>query len=220
MHWHATGTHPRITVSGLEHAEAALTRKKGIIPFSGHFGNWEIIAYAVRDSGISGGTIVRPTNNPYVNRWLEKIRAENGMPEQIHKGIKGTKRVFAALRNGGAVCMMVDQRTSEGVPALFFGHEAMSTPLPAAMALKLGVTLLPVSAERLPGARFHVRFHAPLALEETGDYQHDVLALTARLARFIEDEIRRRPEQWLWIHKRWNDPGARRRRATALTKEP
>ncbi len=214
---HSVGPNPRIKISGFENVEAALARGKGIIPFSGHFANWEVLAYAVRDSGIIGGTIVRPTNNPHVNRWLEKVRAENGMPDQIPKGPRGTRRVFALLRNRGHVCMMVDQRASEGIPALFFGHEVMTTPLPAALALKLGVALLPVSNERLPGARFHVRFHPLIELPNTGDYRRDLLVLTAKLTEFIESRVRERPEQWLWIHKRWQAKGATlRKRAQAL----
>ena len=214
---HSLGPNPRITVSGLEHVEAALARGKGIIPFSGHFANWEVLAYAVRDCGIVGSTIVRPTNNPYVNRWLERIRAQNGMPNQIPKGPRGARRAFALLRGQKHVCMMVDQRTSEGIPASFFGHEVMTTPLPAALALKLGVSLLPVSNERLPGAYFHVRFHPLIELPNTGDYQRDLLALTAKLTEFIEARVRERPEQWLWIHKRWQPKGAiLRKRAQAL----
>ena len=99
---HSVGPDPRITISGLENVEAALERGKGIIPFSGHFANWEVLAYAVRDSGIIGGTIVRPANNPYVNRWLEKVRAENGMPDQIPKGPRGTRRPPPARRRNPA----------------------------------------------------------------------------------------------------------------------
>ena len=217
---HCTGPNPRITVSGLEHVEAALQRGKGIIPFSGHFANWEVLAYAVRDNGIVGSTIVRPTNNPYVNRWLERTRAENGMPDQIPKGPRGARRAFALLRSQRHVCMMVDQRTSEGIPALFFGHDVMTTPLPAALALKLGVTLLPVSNERLPGACFHVRFYPPIELPNSGDYERNLWALTAKLTEFIEARVRERPEQWLWIHRRWQAKGAvLRKRAQALASD-
>jgi KDO2-lipid IV(A) lauroyltransferase len=214
---HSVGPNPRIQVSGLKNVEEALKRGKGIIPFSGHFANWEVLAYAVKDHGIVGGTIVRPTNNPHVNRWLKRMRAENGMPDQIPKGPRGTRRVFTLLRNHGHVCMMVDQRASEGIPAVFFGREVMTTPLPAALALKLGVSLLPVSNERLPGARFHVHFHPLIEPPDTGDYQRDLLTLTAKLTEFIEARVRERPEQWLWIHKRWQAKGATlRKRAQAV----
>jgi KDO2-lipid IV(A) lauroyltransferase len=113
--------------------------------------------------------------------------------------------------------MLVDQRASEGIPAPFFGHEVMTTPVPAAFALKIGASLIPVSNERLGGSRFHVRFHRLIEPIDTGDYTRDLLSLTATLTEFVEARIRERPEQWLWIHKRFQAKGAPlRKRAQAI----
>jgi KDO2-lipid IV(A) lauroyltransferase len=214
---HSIGTNPRIRVSGTENIDAAIKRGKGIILFSGHLANWEIMPWTVRDYGLLGGVIVRPTNNPYVNRWLEKLRAKNGMPDQIAKGPQGTRRVFTLLRQGKCVCMLVDQRASEGIPAPFFGQDVMTTPVPAALALKIGASLIPVSNERLEGSRFHVRFHPLIEPVHTGDYTRDLLSLTATLTEFVEARVRERPEQWLWIHKRFQAKGAPlRKRAQAI----
>lgn len=211
------GANPRIRISGTENIDAAVNRGKGIILFSGHLANWEIMPWTVRDYGLLGGVIVRPTNNPFVNRYLERARARNGMPEQIAKGPQGTRRVFTLLRQGKCICMLVDQRASEGIPAPFFGHDVMTTPVPAALALKLGATLIPVSNERLKGSRFHVRFHPLIEPVHTGDYERDLLALTATITRFVEDRVRERPDEWLWIHKRFQAKGAPlRKRAQAI----
>jgi KDO2-lipid IV(A) lauroyltransferase len=114
---HMDGPDPRIEIRGLEILDATLATGKGLVLVSGHFANWEIMPFGARDYGITGGVIVRPTNNPYVNRWLERARIRNGMAEQIPKGASGTRRIFSLLRKGEAALLLVDQRASEGIPS-------------------------------------------------------------------------------------------------------
>jgi KDO2-lipid IV(A) lauroyltransferase len=172
---------------------------------------------AGRAYGLSGATVVRPPNNPYVSRWMERVRARNGMEEQIPKGAQGTRRTFSLLRRGDTIYLLVDQRASEGIQVPFFGRPAFTTPAPAALALKLGAVIVPVSNERLNGARFHVRVFPPIEPPNTGDPQRDLVELTAAITRFIEERVREKPGQWLWIHKRWVKENAPlRKRARAL----
>jgi KDO2-lipid IV(A) lauroyltransferase len=214
------GANPRITLSGIEHVEEAMARGKGMLLVSGHFANWEIMSMAAHEYGITGATIVRPPNNPYVSRWMHAARARNGMAEQIPKGAPGTRRSFSVLRRGDALCVLVDQRASEGIPVPFFGRDAFTTPAPAALALKLGVVILPVSNERTGGAHFHVRVHPVIEPPNTGDPDRDLVEFTARMTRFIEDRVRERPGQWLWIHKRWvKEDAPLGKRAQALSSE-
>jgi KDO2-lipid IV(A) lauroyltransferase len=127
--------------------------------------------------------------------------------ELIAKGAHGTRRIFTLLRAGKAIFMLVDQKTNEGVAAPFFGRDAMTTPAPAAFALKLGVVLLPVSNERLHGAHFRMTVHPAIAYAPSRDHTRDVLELTTRINEEIEASVRRSPSQWLWIHRRWPKPG-------------
>ena len=211
------GPAPRIELTGIENVEAAKARGKGLIILSGHLANWEILPIVGREYGFTGGAVVRPANNPYVSRWLDALRSRIGMTEQIAKGPSGTRRAFSLLRRGEALCLLVDQRASEGIPVPFFGHDAFTTPAPAALALKLGAVILPVSNERLGGARFRVRVHPMIELPNTGDAGRDLVELTAAITRFIEARVRERPAEWLWIHKRWVDGNAPlRKRAQAL----
>jgi Kdo2-lipid IVA lauroyltransferase/acyltransferase len=197
------GPDSRISVGGEEHYEAARARGKGLIMISGHFANWEIMQIAAREYGIAGGIIVRNANNPIVARWLDALRSRKGMPEQIPKGPQGTRRIFALLRKSQAALLLVDQRASEGIRVPFFGREAFTTPAPALLSLKLGAPILPVSNRRMWGARFHMQVHPAIEPPNTGDHDRDVYLLTAALTRFIEDEVREFPGEWLWIHKRW-----------------
>ncbi len=205
------GNRPRIALTGLQNYEKAAASGKGIIFVSAHFANWEVLAFAAAQQGVEGGAVYRPVNNPFVNRWLVRQRQANGPREQIAKGAYGTRRIFSLLRAGNAIFMLVDQKTNEGVAARFFGRDAMTTPVPAVLALKLGAALVPISNERLGGAIFRMTAHPAIEFVPSGDHARDVLALTTRINGAIEACVRYRPSQWLWIHRRWPKPGERPR---------
>lgn len=211
------GTAPRIEIAGIENYEAAKARGKGMLIISAHFANWETMPFAAREYGVTGGMVVRPTNNPYVSRWLDRQRARYGIPEQIAKGAQGTRRIFSLLRKGEAILMLVDQRTNEGIPAPFFGRDAMTTPAPAALALKLGAVIVPVWNERIGGSHFRMHVFPAIEATRTGNDDRDLLELTAAINAWVEARVRARPELWLWIYRRWPEPGAKlRKRAHAL----
>ena len=202
----------RIEIANLDIAHRALATGKGVLFISGHFGNWEAMPIGAYRHGIEGGIVYRPLNHPYVDRWIVKQRLKNGMKDQIAKGAHGTRRIFTLLRAGKPIFMLVDQKTNEGLPVPFFGRAAMTTPAPAALALKLGAFIVPISNERLRGARFRMAVHEPIVFAPTGDHGRDVLALTTRINEVIEEQVRHRPSQWLWIHRRWPKEGDRPRK--------
>ncbi len=202
----ATGPNPRLEVTGQEHAEAAIAAGKGLMFISGHFANWEAMPVTATELGYDSALVYRPPNNPYVDRYISRMRASAGPKIQISKGAQGTRKIFTTLRRGQAILMLVDQKTDQGVAAPFFGRDAMTTPAPAALALKLGSALLPTSNERLRGARFRMRVYPPIQFTPSGDHEADIVALTARINAAVEDCVRARPSQWLWIHRRWTTP--------------
>jgi KDO2-lipid IV(A) lauroyltransferase len=206
------GPNARIEIANLETGVRAYEQRKGMLFISGHFANWETMPFAAAQYGVEGGIVYRPLNNPYIDKWMADQRAKNGPKDQITKGAQGTKRIFTLLRNGKAIFLLVDQKTNEGVPAPFFGRMAMTTPAPAALALKLRAIILPVSNERLNGARFRMTIHEPIEFAPTGDHDADVLALTIRINEVIEKAVRYRPSQWLWIHRRWPKEGDKPRK--------
>lgn len=201
-----TGPNPRLRIEGTEHAQAAIAAGKGLMFVSGHFANWEAMPVAATVLGYESGLVYRPPNNPYVGGYISRMRAAAGPKIQISKGALGTRRIFTMLRRGLAILMLVDQKTEQGVAAPFFGRDAMTTPAPAALALKLGSALLPTSNERLKGARFRIRIRAPIEFAPSGDHDADIAALTVKINAAIEDCVRERPSQWLWIHRRWTTP--------------
>ena len=201
-----TGERPRLEIVGKENADAAIARGKGVMFISGHFANWEAMPVMATQLGYEGGLVYRPPNNPYVDRYISRMRASAGPQIQISKGAQGTRRIFTLLRRGLCILMLVDQKTEQGVAAPFFGRDAMTTPAPAALALKLGAALLPASNERLGGARFRMSVHPPIEFAPSGDHEADIAALTARINEAMEACVRARPSQWLWIHRRWTTP--------------
>jgi len=200
------GPGSRLEIAGTEHAEAAIAAGKGLMFISGHFANWEAMPVMATELGYEGGLVYRPPNNPYVDRYISRMRASAGPKIQITKSAQGTRKIFTLLRRGLAILMLVDQKTDQGVAAPFFGRDAMTTPAPAALALKLGSALLPASNERLKGARFRMTIHPPIDFAPSGNHNADIAALTAKINAAMEDCVRARPSQWLWIHRRWTTP--------------
>ncbi len=197
------GPNPRLEIVGKDIADAEIARGKGVMFISGHFANWEGMPVMATQLGYEGGLVYRPPNNPYVDGYISRMRASAGPKIQIGKGAQGTRKIFTMLRRGLCILLLVDQKTEQGVMAPFFGRPAPTTPAPAALALKLGSTLLPASNERLKGARFRMTVHPPIAFTPTNDHEADIEALTAKINAAIEECVRHRPSQWLWIHRRW-----------------
>jgi KDO2-lipid IV(A) lauroyltransferase len=219
------GPNPRAEFAGLEIAQAALSSGKAVMFVAAHLANWEVMPIGAKRFGIDGGQVYRPINNPFIDHWIVRQRLKNGASEQIAKGPQGTRRIFSLLRAKKAVFLLVDQKTNEGIAVPFFGRDAMTTPAPAALALKLDAVLVPISNERVGGARFVVTAHEPIAFEPTGDHDRDVLALTTKMNETMEMLVNHRPSQWLWVHRRWPKDGDRPRtrraiEALALADEP
>jgi Kdo2-lipid IVA lauroyltransferase/acyltransferase len=203
----AKGPDARIEVVNLDILEREAAKGKGIEFASGHFANWEIMLHAARQYGYEGGLVYRPVNNPYIDRYIMRQRTTYGPSEAISKGVQGTRRIFTLLRKGKSILILVDQKTNEGLSVPFFGRDAMTTPVPAAVSLKLGAPMLLVTNERMGGARFRITIHEPLTVEPSGDQDRDVMVLTTKLNAALEAVIRKRPSQWLWIHRRWPKEG-------------
>ncbi len=201
------GKDPRVEIANLDIADRAIASGKGILFISGHFANWEVMPLAAAQYGLEGGTVYRPVNNIYIDRWMARQRTTFGPKELVSKGAQGTRRIFTLLRQKKSIYILVDQKTNEGLPVPFFGRVAMTTPAPAALALKTGALILPARNERLKGSRFRMTVHETIEFTPSGDNDRDVLALTAMINDVIEEMVRARPSQWLWIHRRWPKDG-------------
>jgi KDO2-lipid IV(A) lauroyltransferase len=197
------GPGTRIETVGTNLVEQAVADGRGVLFLSGHLANWEMMPISGELHGLEGATVVRHPNNPYVARWIARQRARKGPKEQIGKH-SGARRIFAQLRAGKVIYMLVDQRNDEGIAVPFFGQGAMTTPVPAALALKLGARILFARNQRLGrAARFRVSVREAPLFRPSGDEAADTRLLTEIITAEVEAMIRLDPSQWLWIHKRW-----------------
>ncbi len=193
----------RVEVVQVEHIQSLGRDGRAGILASGHLGNWEILPVMAARIGLELTGVVREPNNPMVRPLLRRIRGVAG-GALVNKGADGAKQAIAVLRQGGALAMLVDQKMNDGIPIAFFGHEAMTAAAPAQLALRFDCPLVPVRVERLGGARFRVTCYPPLQPARTGDRSADAAALMAQFYELLESWIRERPEQWLWLHRRWS----------------
>jgi Kdo2-lipid IVA lauroyltransferase/acyltransferase len=193
-----------VEVAGAEILDRLREAGGAAIFFSAHLGNWEIASIGVRQRGIPITLFYRAPNNPLVDRLIRHARGPTA-DGLLQKGAEGGRGAIKALREGRRLGMLVDQKMNDGIAVPFFGRPAMTAPALARFAYRYGCPIVPVRVERLTGARFRLTFHEPLALDGTGDLHGDMVALMTRVNALIESWIRARPEQWLWIHRRWPD---------------
>src|SRR5688572_1497863 len=196
------GDDPRITVTVLTPETPEAYRGQAVMFLSGHFANWEMMPIVGEQYGLHGATVVRPPNNPYIAGWIARQRAING-PDALLAKHSAARRMMTQLRGNKALYMLIDQKLREGIAVPFFGRDAMTTPAPAAIALKLGARILMATNRRTQGARFHVTVMDGPDFRPSGDEARDIHDLTASLTARIEEMVRADPGQWLWIHNRW-----------------
>ncbi|MFN7056371.1 lysophospholipid acyltransferase family protein [Hyphomonas sp.] len=197
-----TGPSGRVEVVGAEVLDRIRESGKGAVFFSGHFANWEIMPAVITQRMPEAVMTYRALNNPHIDRRVSDVRHAYGTQVNAPKGI-GTRELMRALSRGAPVALMNDQKFNSGIPAKFFGHDAMTAPGPTRLALKYGVPLVPVSTERTGPARFRVVFHEPFIPEDTGDPEADVQRTVDRINAFLEAHVRAVPGQWFWQHRRW-----------------
>lgn len=195
-------TWPRITVEGAEHARALAQDAQPGVVVSGHIGNWEIMPLVLRALGLPIAVVYRAPNNRLVDRLLHRAR-RHGAISLIAKGSEGARSILNAMRDGVHVGMLIDQKSSDGLVIPVFGRPALTSAVPAQLALRFGCPILPIFVRRTQGAHFHVTLLPPFTLEKSGDKTADLTAGLVRINTLLEEQIARAPAQWLWLHRRW-----------------
>jgi KDO2-lipid IV(A) lauroyltransferase len=207
-----------VVYEGFENYEKAASRGRGVLLLTGHFGSWELCAFAQGASGHPLSFLVRPLDNPLLDSLINGYRTRLG--NRIIDKKRAVRAVLKRLQEGGDVGLLIDANTveEEGVFCDFFGMPACSTTGLAVFALRSEAPVVPGfliwDAER---RRHILRFEPEVPLIRTGDFKEDVRLNTGAYTAVIESYVRRYPEQWLWIHKRWQTrpPGTPDRYAPA-----
>lgn len=192
-----------IIYDGFETYAQARAQGKGVLFLTAHFGGWELSSFAHGIYGFPCHFIVRDMDNPLLNAFINHYRCLSG-GRTIEKR-DAAREVLRALHRGEAVGILADQNVlpGEGTFVDFFGHAASTTTAPARFARKTGAPIvfgLAIWDEKLQ--KYRLRF-VPVPWIKREDPEEEILANTANFTKLIEAEIRRYPDQWLWVHRRW-----------------
>lgn len=197
----------RLEVIGDDCLRAVVEREGPAIFIGGHTGNWELCGAALyAQYRRSLDLTYRAPNNPYVNGLLNRARTLNGKLGAYPKSRETARKLVKTMQDSGYLGIMIDQKFNTGLASLFLGQPAMTNPAPFQLAKKFNAPLIPALCERLPGCRF--RMHILPALSTEGTVEEIMSAANEMLSRWIRDH----PEQWLWIHRRWNSKALMRGR--------
>jgi KDO2-lipid IV(A) lauroyltransferase len=189
---------------GEERVLQAYQRGRGVLFFTGHFGYWEMqaITQPLRAKPVS--VLARPLDNPALNEMLERIRTRTGNAVIYRQG--AVRKVLRELAANRGIALLIDQHvhTPDAVYVSFFERPAATTSALAALALRTGAPVIPVFALPLPGGRYRLVYERPV--EPPGSEGADqVREFTQRCTDVLEMYVRRHPELWLWMHRRWRD---------------
>jgi KDO2-lipid IV(A) lauroyltransferase len=194
----------RVTVEGEGRVREALATGRGVLLFTGHFGFWELhaLAHALVLPPIS--VLARPLDNPYLHGLLERTRTRTGNQVIYRRG--AVRRVLRALNAGEGVAILIDQhiQPADAVTVKFFDRPAATTSAVAALALRTGAAVIPVFGLPSPDGRYRLVYEHPIELP-AADASDPIKELTQRCTDVLEMYVRRHPELWLWMHRRWRD---------------
>ena len=188
-----------IEIKGDENLNVAISKKKPLIFVSGHFANFELMSMEITKRNIKLATIYRPLNNIFLNPFMEILRKKFICKNQIKKGLNGVRDAIEYIKNDFSIALMIDQRVSEGEKINLFKKPALTTTLPAQLALKYKLSIVPVFIQRKSNSKFVLEFQNEIKSEDF----HDKLELTQKLNEVLEKMVVRNPSQWIWTHNRW-----------------
>jgi KDO2-lipid IV(A) lauroyltransferase len=193
-----------VILDGHENFLEGQGRSNGVLYLTGHIGAWELSSFAHALYGYPLHYMARPLDNKRLDALVNQYRCSSGN-RPIFKN-ESARVMLKVLKDAGTIGVLADQNTlpAEGAFVDFFGELACTTTGLARLALHTGAAVVPGYAywdESIQ--KYRLRFEPPLELIRTGDTERDVFENTQRFAKVIEEIIRKHPDQWVWIHKRW-----------------
>jgi KDO2-lipid IV(A) lauroyltransferase len=191
-----------VQIEGKEFIREALEQKRGVLLFTGHYGNWEIAPHSIARLG-DLKVIARPLDNRCMEQELLRMRRSLG--EEVIDKNRAARDVLKALHRNAMVAVLIDQNVqrSEAVFVDFFGQAAATTPAPAVFHIRTGSPLIPIFCYPGLGHNYQIKILPPLSIQLSGRFKEDMLKITQICTKMIEDQIRKNPNYWLWFHNRW-----------------
>lgn len=210
---HPTTWRDRITLAGQGDVLRCLMKGGPVIMLSGHFGNWEMAGYLFGVFGFPPYSVARTLDNPHLDRFLRKFRERTGQKLIPKKG--GYDQMLDVLRSGGVLSFLADQDAGQnGLYVDFFGRPASTHKAIALLAIEYRTPVVVGSARRVgPGFRYEVACDRIIDPAEWEGRDDDIRWLTQEFTTALETAIRKSPEQYLWLHRRWkHQPKPRERK--------
>jgi len=193
-----------VVYDGLENYERAYAKGKGVLFLTAHFGGWELSAFAHSLHGHWLNIVMRPMDNPYLDRLIQSYRTMHGNKtfgkDDFVRGLLG------AMKAGETVGILMDTNMTppQGVFVNFFGIPACTASGLARIAMRTDAAVVPgFTIWDEAAGKYRLRFDPAIELVRTGDLEADIVANTQKFTSVIEDYVRKYPEQWLWVHRRW-----------------
>ncbi|MEM9277384.1 MAG: lipid A biosynthesis lauroyl acyltransferase, partial [Pseudomonadota bacterium] len=204
----------RVEITGAENFHKMKDHDGGVICFTGHTGNWDLLPIASAVYGLNITALFRPPNNRYMARRVLSAR-KTAMGHLVPSKVGASWALANVLEEGGAVGMLVDQFFSKGTEITFFDRQTMANPLLAKLTRQFDCPVFPARCIRLPGGRFRIDIEPEVKRHYRKDGSLNTDRLTQDVNACVERWVREHPEQWLWLHKRWR-PNFMKRRAERL----
>jgi KDO2-lipid IV(A) lauroyltransferase len=193
-----------VVYDGFENYERAFARGKGVLFLTAHFGGWELSAFAHSLHGHWMRVVMRPMDNIYLDRLIRLYRTLHGNTTVDKDDF--VRGLLAGMKKGEVVGILMDTNMTppQGVFVDFFGTPACTASGLARIALRTEAAVVPGFTIWDPVLRkYRLRFDPMVKLIRTEDTEADILANTQLFTKIIEDYVRRYPDQWLWVHRRW-----------------
>ena len=191
----------RVTMLGQEHLAAALDQGRGVVLITAHSGNWEMLGAALAMYGFPIVAVVQKQTNQAMDRFINEYRTLAGMHVTYKTGVR---EMVSLLGENKIVGLLMDQDAKDqGVFTEFFGRVASAPQGPAALARLKNSPIVPAFITENPDGTHTAIIHPAMQMEKTANRDDDVLIMTKRLNRVVEDHIRAHPHEWFWLHNRW-----------------
>ncbi len=185
----------------IEYLRDRLASGRGAIFASAHLGNWEMLADFGARLGLKMSVLYKPSTNPYFNRLWSELRGRNRLID-----IQGSlSPVTRRLRAGEVICLLFDENArSRGIEIPFFGRPASTYKGPAFFALRTGSPIFCIYLIRREGGRYQLIIERTIEPRRSEDLEADIRRIMAEMNSSLEEMIRRYPDQWNWVYKRWS----------------
>ncbi len=192
----------RVVVEGKEHLDEALSTGRGIMLFTGHIGNWEVLSHISRLLGIEFCVMADIRKDPRLESVIDNLRARSGATILPPKG--KALMLIRELKKGHTIGMIIDQRgrRRDGILCDIFGIPALTNPAPAFIAIKGNALVLPAYIVKINGV-YHIRLERALDSKDYASEKDAVQKLSEAMQSWVSSVVERYPDQWFWVHSRW-----------------